>query len=82
MFLLWDIAWRKSTHKTRVSYREGNIYEEDYYPTNILRYSEWQQYLGEAYPDMTCRMLENAHKHIQAQPDTIPIGGVYYLYSQ
>jgi len=27
-------------------------------------------------------MLENAHRHIQAQLDTIPIGGVYYLYSQ
>jgi len=27
-------------------------------------------------------MLENACRHIQAQPDTIPIGGVYYLYSQ
>ena len=27
-------------------------------------------------------MLENAHRHIQAQPNTIPIGGVYYLYSQ
>ena len=27
-------------------------------------------------------MLENACKHIQAQPDTIPIEGVYYPYSQ
>jgi len=27
-------------------------------------------------------MLENARRHIQAQPDTIPIGGVYYPYSQ
>jgi len=27
-------------------------------------------------------MLENAHRHIQAQPETIPIGGVYYPYSQ
>ena len=31
---------------------------------------------------MARRMLENAHRHIQAQPDTIPIGGVYYPYSQ
>ena len=31
---------------------------------------------------MACRMLENACRHIQAQPDTIPIGGVYYPYSQ
>ena len=31
---------------------------------------------------MACKMLENAHRHIQAQPETIPIGGVYYLYSQ
>jgi len=28
------------------------------------------------------RILENACKHIQAQPETIPIGGVYYPYSQ
>jgi len=27
-------------------------------------------------------MLENACRHIQAQPDTIPIGGVYYPYNQ
>jgi len=27
-------------------------------------------------------MLENARSHIQAQPETIPIGGVYYPYSQ
>jgi len=27
-------------------------------------------------------MLKNAHRYIQAQPETIPIGGVYYLYSQ
>jgi len=27
-------------------------------------------------------MLENAYRHIQAQPNTIPIEGVYYLYSQ
>ena len=27
-------------------------------------------------------MLENACRHIQAQPKTIPIGGVYYPYSQ
>ena len=31
---------------------------------------------------MVRRMLENAHKHIQVQPETIPIGGVYYPYSQ
>jgi len=29
-----------------------------------------------------CRMLENACRHIQAQPETIPIGGVYYPYNQ
>jgi len=73
---------RKSTHETRVPHREGNIYKENYHPTDILRCSKWQQYLGEADPDITCRMLENAHKHIQAQPNTIPIGGVYYSYSQ
>jgi len=28
------------------------------------------------------KIFENAHRHIQAQPDTIPIEGVYYLYSQ
>ena len=27
-------------------------------------------------------MPENAHGHIQAQPDTIPIAGVYYLFNQ
>ena len=31
---------------------------------------------------MAYRMLENAHRYIQAQSDTIPIGGVYYSYSQ
>jgi len=31
---------------------------------------------------MACRMLENARRHIQAQPETIPIEGVYYPYSQ
>jgi len=31
---------------------------------------------------MVCRILENACRHIQAQPDTIPIEEVYYLYSQ
>jgi len=31
---------------------------------------------------MACRMLENACRHIQAQSETIPIGGVYYPYSQ
>ena len=73
---------RRSTCETRVPYRKGNIYEEDHYPTDILRCSEWQQHPGEADPDMAYRMLENAHRHIQVQPNTIPIGGVYYLYSQ
>ena len=73
---------RKSTHETRVPHRKGNIYKENYHLTDILRCSKWQQYLGKADPDMICRMLENAHKHIQAQPNTIPIGGVYYSYSQ
>jgi len=27
-------------------------------------------------------MLENAHRYIQAQPDTVPIAGVYYPFSQ
>jgi len=31
---------------------------------------------------MAHRILENAHRHIQAQPETIPIREVYYLYSQ
>jgi len=31
---------------------------------------------------MACRILENACRHIQVQPETIPIRGVYYLYSQ
>ena len=31
---------------------------------------------------MARRMLENAHRHIQVQPDTILIGEVYYPYSQ
>jgi len=31
---------------------------------------------------MVHRMLENAHRYIQAQSETIPIGEVYYLYSQ
>jgi len=31
---------------------------------------------------MACRILENAHRHIQVQSETIPIGGVYYPYSQ
>jgi len=73
---------RRSTHKTRVPHREGNVYEEDHHPTDVLRCPEWQQHAGEADPDMACRILENAHRYIQAQPETIPIGGVYYLYSQ
>jgi len=32
---------RRSTHETRVSYREGNIYEEDCHPTDVLRCPEW-----------------------------------------
>jgi len=28
---------RRSTCETRVSHREGNIYKEDHYPTNVLR---------------------------------------------
>ena len=31
---------------------------------------------------MAYRMLENTCRHIQVQPETIPIGGVYYPYSQ
>jgi len=27
-------------------------------------------------------MLENAHRHIQVQPDTVPTAGVYYPFSQ
>jgi len=73
---------RRSTCETRVPHREDNIYEEDRHPTDVLRCSEWQQHPSEADPDMACRMLENVCRHIQAQPETIPIGGVYYLYSQ
>jgi len=73
---------RRSTCETRVPYREGNIYEEDCYPTDVLRHPKWQQHPGKTNLDMACRMLENACRHIQAQPETIPIGGVYYLYSQ
>jgi len=73
---------RRSTHKTQVPHREGNIYGEDCHPTDVLRRPEWQQHPGEANPDIVHRMLENACRHIQAQPKTIPIGGVYYSYSQ
>jgi len=73
---------RRSTCETRVPHREGNIYGEDHHPTDVLRCPEWQQYPGEADPDMAHRMLENAHRHIQVQSETIPIGGVYYPYSQ
>jgi len=31
---------RRSTCKTRVFHREGNIYEEDHHPTDVLRYPE------------------------------------------
>ena len=51
-------------------------------PQMFLRCSEQQQYPGETNPDMVCRILENACRHIQVQPETIPIGGVYYPYSQ
>jgi len=73
---------RRSTRETRVPHREGNIYGENHHPIDVLRCPEWQQHPGKADSDMAHRMLENAHRHIQAQPDTIPIGGVYYLYSQ
>ena len=73
---------RRSTRETRVPHREANIYGENCHPIDILRRPEWQRHPGEADPDMACRMLENARRHIQAQPDTIPIGGVYYPYSQ
>jgi len=73
---------RRSTHETRVPHREGNIYREDCHPTDVLRCPEWQQHPGEADIDMACRILENAHRHIQVQPETIPIEGVYYSYSQ
>jgi len=73
---------RRSTHETRVPHKEDNIYGEDHHPTDVLRRPEWQQHPGEADPDIVCRMLENAHRYIQVQPETIPIRGVYYLYSQ
>jgi len=57
---------RRSTRETRVPQREGNIYGENRHPINVLRRSEWQQHPGEADPDMACRMLENARRHIQA----------------
>jgi len=73
---------RRSTRETRVPYREDNVYREDCHPTDVLRCPEWRQHPGEADPDMAHRMLENARRHIQAQHETIPIGGVYYPYSQ
>ena len=72
---------RRSTCETRVPHREDNVYGEDRHPTDVLRRPEWQQ-PGETDPDMACRMLENACRYIQAQSNTIPIGEVYYLYSQ
>jgi len=33
---------RRSTHETKVSHREGNIYREDCHPTDVLRHPEWQ----------------------------------------
>jgi len=73
---------RRSTCETRVPHRESNKYREDCHPTDVLRCSEWQQHSGKADLDMVCRMLENACRYIQAQPETIPIRGVYYSYSQ
>jgi len=73
---------RRSTRETRVPHREGNIYGENCHPIDVLRRPEWRRHPGEADPDMACRILENAYRHIQVQPDTIPIGGVYYSYSQ
>jgi len=73
---------RRSTCETRVLHREGNIYREDCHPIDVLRRPEWQQHPGETDPDMACKMLEDAHRYIQAQPETIPIGGVYCPYSQ
>jgi len=73
---------RRLTYETRVPHKEGNIYEKDCYPIDVLRCPEWQQHPGEADSDMMCRMLENACRHIQVQPETIPIGEVYYSYSQ
>jgi len=32
----------RSTHETKVPYREDNIYEEDCHPTDVLRHPEWQ----------------------------------------
>ena len=73
---------RGSTHETRVPHREDNVYGKDCYPTDILRHPEWQWYPGKADPNMAYRMLENTHRYIQAQSDSIPIGEVYYSYSQ
>ena len=73
---------RRSIHESRIPHREGNIYKEDRHPTDVLRHPKWQQYSSEADLDMACRMLENARRYIQVQSETIPIGRVYYLYSQ
>jgi len=73
---------RRSTCETRVPHREGNVYGEDGHSTDVLRHPEWRQHPSEADPDMARRMLENACRYIQAQPETIPIRGVYYSYSQ
>ena len=73
---------RRSTCETRIPHREGNIYGKDRHSTDILRRPEWRRHLGEADPDMAHRMPENAHRHIQVQPDTIPIAGVYYPFNQ
>jgi len=72
---------RRSTCETRVPHTEGNVYGEDRHPTDVLRHPEWQQHPSETDPDIACRILENARRYIQVQPNTIPIGGVYYLYS-
>jgi len=73
---------RRSTHETRVPHRESNVYGEDRHPTDVLRHPEWQQHPSKADPDIACRMLKNACRYIQAQSETILIGGVYYPYSQ
>jgi len=72
---------RRSTHETRIPHREGNIYGENHHPTDIFRCPEWRQHLGKADPDMAHRMPENAYRHTQVQPDTVPIAGVYYPFN-
>jgi len=38
---------RISTHDTRVSHRKGNMYGEDFHPTDVLGHPEWRQHPGE-----------------------------------